>query len=111
MNIRAKTENIRTLNDRFRTTGEGGRQLITSGVQEMGPTMVTELCAMIADMSDFPEDSDPYHEHDFGSISFQGQTIFWKIDYYDTLLFGGSPDPSDAALTTRVLTIMLACEY
>lgn len=37
--------------------------------------------------------------------------IIWKIDYYDHDCAGGSPNPADPAVTTRVLTIMLAGEY
>lgn len=64
----------------------------------------------------FTEDNDPHHEHDFGSIDYEGNRIFWKIDYYDHASFGtgrdmGSEDPSDAAKTLRVLTVMLAEEY
>ena len=55
--------------------------------------------------------NDPYFEHDFGSIQFGESTIFWKIDYYDIDLQMHSPDPSDPAVTTRILTIMLAEEY
>lgn len=102
---------IRTLNDTFRQTGLGGRQLITPGISEMGVASIMELHRLIADFDNFSEDNDPYHEHDFGSITFQGQTVFWKIDYYDRALTAGSPDPSDPDVTTRVLTIMLAQEY
>ena len=56
-------------------------------------------------------DSDPYEEHDFGSFEADGRTIFFKIDYYDPTLTVHSSDPSDAAVTERVITIMLAEEY
>jgi Protein of unknown function (DUF3768) len=37
--------------------------------------------------------------------------LLWKIDCYDRLLDGRSRDPADAAVTRRVLTILLAEEY
>ena len=40
-----------------------------------------------------------------------GQLIFFKIDYFDKALNAHSPDPSDPAVTERVITIMLAEEY
>lgn len=40
------------------------------------------------------------------------EKIFWKIDYYaDKSCTEGAEDPSDAARSFRVLTIMLASEY
>jgi Protein of unknown function (DUF3768) len=111
MNEVDASEAIRVLNDRLRQTGVGGRQLITPGINEMGLIAVMRLRRLIADFDGFSEDNDPHKEHDFGSIGFQGQTVFWKIDYYDRTLAAGSPEPSDPDVTTRVLTIMLAQEY
>jgi hypothetical protein len=102
---------IRALNDRFRRTGVGGRQLITPGINEMGLADMLIIRQMVAQYDDFSEDNDPHGEHDFGCLTYGGEKIFWKIDYYDETLTWGSPDPTDPAVTTRVLTIMLAREY
>lgn len=61
--------------------------------------------------TDFTPYNDPYDEHDFDAVTPGDQQMFWKIDYYDIDLTGGSPDPADQAVTTRVLTIMLASEW
>jgi Protein of unknown function (DUF3768) len=50
-------------------------------------------------------------ERDFGCFVFLGQKLFFKIDAYDLNLEYGSPDPADASLTIRVMTVMLASEY
>ena len=59
----------------------------------------------------FCPDNNPHGQRDFGSFSHSGQRVFWKIDYYDPSLAGGSEDPADPVKTARVLTIMLALEY
>jgi hypothetical protein len=59
----------------------------------------------------FNEDNDPWGDRDFGSLEVAGEKVFWKIDYYDRSLTMASPNPANAGVTCRVLTIMLAHEY
>lgn len=106
---------IRALNDQMRTSGptvpSHNRWLLTAGVLARGTELVNEFVAAISAFSEFTKDNDPYGEHDFGSVDLGGERVFWKIDYYDRSLTGGSPDPADQEMTCRVLTIMLASEY
>lgn len=106
-----RTARIRALNDQLRTTFSGGQLLLTPGIRELGEEGVIAVLHTVKDFSDFSDANDPHGEHDFGSFDFQGQTIFWKIDYYDKDLAYGSPDPADAAVTGRVLTVLLSSEY
>ena len=108
-----RTIRIRALNDEFRRTFQGGRIMLTQGTLRMGASKVegNRLIREVMQFSDFRENNDPYQEHDFGALDFDGEKVFWKIDYYDIECCGGSPDPSDPNVTTRVMTIMLASEY
>lgn len=102
---------ITALNDQFRRTGLGGKMYFTAGIDDLGMQAIFEIRQEIAMFNAFSEDNDPYGEHDFGSHNYDGHKIFWKIDYYGKTMDCGSPDPSNAAHTTRVMTIMLAQEY
>ena len=102
---------IRTLNDAFRATFSGGQVLMTSGVDALPDMVKATALRMVTAFSAFDQENDPHGEHDFGAFELCGRRLFWKIDYYDTDCRFGSEDPSDAANTTRVLTIMLASEY
>jgi hypothetical protein len=102
---------IRVLNDRARQRLDHCRWILTQGVLACDPITVAELLIAVEDFDNFTADNDPYAEHDFGAIRLSGDTFFWKIDYYDLDLQMHSPDPSDPAVTARVLTIMLAEEY
>jgi hypothetical protein len=108
---RAKRDRIRELNDAFRTTGNGGRITLTSGVDALDSDVKAMVLRKVATFAEFDADNDPHKEHDFGSFELAGRKFFWKIDYYDQTLAFGSDDPSDPQQTTRVLTIMLANEY
>lgn len=105
------TARIRALNDELRQLHRGGRILTTPGFQALDERTIRKIDRAIADFSAFDERNDPHGEHDFGSVTVAGETVFFKIDYYDLTLSGHSPDPSDPAVTCRVMTIMLAEEY
>jgi Protein of unknown function (DUF3768) len=106
-----KTEIIRALNDAVRHNLTVGTAFITAGVAALGAEAVARIVKTIAVFDDFCHANDPYEEHDFGSFDVDGQTIFFKIDYYDRALTSYSPDPTDPSVTERVITIMLAEEY
>lgn len=108
-----KSEQIRALNDDLRRHLSQRSELafITAGVAGLGPQTVDRIVKTVGTYDDFCHANAPYDEHDFGSFDVEGQIIFFKIDYYDRTLKCGSPDPSDASLTRRVITIMLAEEY
>jgi hypothetical protein len=104
-------EQIRALNDAFRTTMTGGRVMLTAGVDALPSDVKAMAIRRMATFSDFTPDNDPHGEHDFGSFTLAGRKFFWKIDAYDKAMEFGSEDPADPSKTTRVLTIMLAEEY
>ena len=106
-----KTEQTRTLNDDLRQHLVGGMAVITPGIAALGQEAVERIIKTIAVYDDFCHANDPNEEHDFGAFDADGHRIFFKIDYYDKTLTYHSPDPSDASVTERVITIMLAEEY
>jgi hypothetical protein len=102
---------IRRLNDALRCRGEGGWILITRGVAALGPAAVAVVLKSVAAFDDFTSENDPHGEHDCAVLVVDGVRIIWKIHYNDNDLDGDSPDPADAAATTRILNVMLADEY
>lgn len=104
-----RTQRIAELNDQFRTTGLGGRIVMTAGVSQHPG--LERVIAAVREFNAFTEDNDPHGEHDFGAVTVDGETFFWKVDYYDLSMQYSSEDPSDPAKTRRVLTVMLAEEY
>ena len=107
----SNTASIRDLNDCFRQSLRGGRVVVTAGVHALGPERLNAILSKVVSFSSFTADNDPHGEHDFGAFDDDDERLFWKIDYYDQTLSGGSPNPANAAQTCRVLTIMLASEY
>jgi hypothetical protein len=102
-------QKIKELNDTARQTFAGCRVIVTRGVAALDS--VDAVLAAVRSYSTFNTNSDPYHEHDFGSFTVAGEWLFWKFDYYDCDMQMASLDPADDTITVRVLTIMLAEEY
>ena len=108
----SRRDQVRRLNDKFRCLGIGcGSLMLTAGVHEHGAKFVSAAVAAVRTFDGFNRDNDPHGEHDFGAFTLEGERLFFKIDYYDLALEGHSPDPGNAAVTHRVLTIMFASEY
>ena len=101
---------IRELNDDLRRTFVGGRIVITEGVNVLNVEVKAEALHQVRNFDRFDRDNDPHGEHDFGNFEIAGNRFFFKIDYYNLAMEGGSEDPDDPAKTTRVLTVMKAEE-
>ena len=85
--------------------------MLTDGVASLDPLVRMALLEAVRAFTTFDQDNDPYAEHDFGAITCDGSKYFFKIDAYDRAMSQGSPNPSDPAVTSRVLTVMRADEY
>jgi Protein of unknown function (DUF3768) len=107
----ARAATICRLNDAFRQSFAGGQVLLTQGILGLDTLVQATILHGVRSFDRFTTDNDPYGEHDFGSFECGGETVFFKIDYYDLHCLMGSDDPADPSVTTRVLTIMLAAEY
>jgi hypothetical protein len=107
----APAERIRDLNDELRTTGIGGTTYLTRGMWALGSDFVAHAVAAVRAFNAFSDDNDPWQEHDCATLEVDGETVIFKIDYYDVNMEYGSSDAADPNVTRRVLTIMLAEEY
>lgn len=106
-----RTGMIRDLNDSFRRTGAGGKVFLTRGIAALSEVEKQELISRIRLFDDFNEENDPYGEHDFAALPIGDYKAYFKIDYYNADMSGGSEDPADLCMTTRVMTIMYSHEY
>jgi hypothetical protein len=107
----SNSERIRELNDSFRQSFIGGRVVVTEGVDALSAEVKAEVLLCVRNFDRFDRDNDPHGEHDVGSFEIADQRFFFKVDYYNLEMDGGSEDPADPAKTKRVLTVMKAEEY
>ena len=102
---------IKTLNDNLRKHLIGGKIVLTQGIEAKTYEEIAEIMLKIRQFNHFTEANDPYDEHDFGSFDYNGEMIYFKIDYYDKNYQYLSEEPANPNLTNRVMTVMLASEY
>ena len=104
---------IAELNDQFRKNPlDGhGRVMMTRAVHAFGAEFALKALSAIAAFDSFTRDNDPYGERDFGVVVVDGTKLFWKVDYHNADMTGGSEDPSDPVQTSRVMTVMLPEDY
>jgi hypothetical protein len=109
--VTSRTDKIRSLDDELGSSLSGGSIVLTTSVAALDSETRAKIVDAVRHYDAFDADNDPYVEHDFGSFTADGHTVFFKIDYYDGDLQFHSPDPTDPTMTHRVLTIMLAEDY
>lgn len=103
-----QSRKLRDLNDQLRREMPHGRVMLTRAVASLDPIMLAAIITTVREFNNFTPGNDPWGEHDFGSVVLNGISFFWKIDAYDLALEFGSPDPTDDAVTKRILTVMTA---
>jgi len=102
------TARIRELNDAFRQSFQPDQVVLTSGVARL-PNLMS-LIRQVKSYDTFRPEDDPYGEHDFGSLTFEDQKVFWQIQYFNKDCTAGAEDPaSDEA--RRIMFVLLDCEY
>ena len=104
---------IASLNDELRRgfNRRAGIIVLTQNFTTLPEEDQQEIVTRVKQFEDFSEGNDPHNEHDFGAVEHDGKRAFFKIDYYDQDLLGGSSDPSDPEVTQRILTIMVPSDY
>ena len=69
---------IKTLNDNFRRTFSSGKVMLTYGISAKSQNEVAEILNQVRCFNNFTKANAPYNEHDFGSLDYNGEKIYWK---------------------------------
>lgn len=90
-----------------------GRMHVTRSLMEAGDGFMAEAVNVTGAFDTFEPENDPEGWHDFGAVEIQGETVFWKIDLYesDSDFRYGAEAPDNPETTMRVLTIMMARDW
>ncbi|MBL6613175.1 MAG: DUF3768 domain-containing protein [Reyranella sp.] len=102
---------IAAFNDALRCRGAGGQVVLTRGIAALNAALMFAVLQAVRSFAAFTPDNDPHGEHDCAVVEVEGMQVIWKVDYYDRAMTNLSRDPTDPAVTVRILTVMLAEEY
>ncbi|TCP30366.1 DUF3768 domain-containing protein [Sphingomonas sp. BK235] len=107
----SRTKIIGALNDRCRKGLDRRARIVMTRAclatfAEAGVSTLVAQIEILAALRAHTFDSGDLERHR-GEFELRGHTIYFAIDYYDLALEYGSEDPADAAVTRRVLTIMV----
>lgn len=100
-------DQVRAMNDAFRTTFLGGFIDPSDGVLALDRPARRELLSLVREYDDFDNGDD---EHDAGIVQFDGEPYAWTILYFGPDMNCASIDPADAEETRRVLRIFKEAE-
>lgn len=94
------------LNDELRITFKGGRVQMTPSVYGVDDRLRGRALYALSHYNKF----DPESEHNRGVFIFAGYSFEWSIEYRAADGTGFARDPSDPALTFRVLTLCVVAD-
>jgi hypothetical protein len=83
--VEPKTARIRALNDELRQRLIGGMAVMTPGIAALGQEAVARIVKNIEVYDDFGHANDPHEEHDSGAFDADGNRVFFKVDYFDSI--------------------------
>lgn len=90
-----------------------GRLVVTQSLIEAGDGFMTAAVRATGSFDTFEPDNDPEGWHDFGAVTIQGESVFWKLDLYEAAsdFRFGAETPERLETTMRMLTIMMAHDW
>ena len=106
-------------NDAFRTSVTAsvkapgvppGKLVMTAGIAAQSGEFRAALIGALIAFDAFDTDSDPYGLHEMGVLKIEGESVWFKFDFYDENFEYGSEAPADPARTRRVLTLLFPSE-
>lgn len=85
--------------------------MLTAAVAELDPRRKAKVLESVRTLDAFDQGCDPDSEADMTFFGLDGESYFFRFDYYSPDMEHGSHDPSEIDKTRRVLTIGFAADY